>query len=405
MSYLSLKNKTLPLIIFIIGLVLGYHILYSNQQKSTSPNNKKYKKIRTVQVSPLEKKSVVPYWDTSGFVMPAELVNVYSRVSGNIKLINSAAYPGGFVKKGEWLAQVDTADYELELSSDKALLAQAKANLSLVEVEQFLAKEELLLLNDDGALDIDESLFLREPQLNIAKAKILVAKNNVDKAKINLAHSTIKMPFDGKIINKEIGLGSKVTNNTKLFSIVKTDVYWLEVKLPHRFITSLDKKAPVSISQPRLWGENALREGDFISILPELDKTDRQVRVLIAIHNPQNKLKNKPPIYINDFLNVQLKGTPINNAWTIKQSWLQPDNSIWVVDEESKLQKRSVTILFKGRDNVYVDSDIKFGDMALAEKPGIASVGLQVKVKDNSYQTNKTKNEAIEINTGLTRAE
>ena len=40
-------------------------------------------------------------------------------------------------------------------------------------------------------------------------------------------------------------------------------------------------------------------------------------------------------------------------------------------------------MLFKGRDVIYVRTKIQPGDRALAEKPGIASVGLIVKTRKN----------------------
>jgi len=377
----SVKNKLLPLFLVILGVILGYYILHSGQQKPVNYQKNKFKRLRTVQTSQLVKGSVVPFWNTSGFVLPAESVKVNARVSGNIESINPLATPGGLLKKGQWLAKLETIDFELELKSQQAQLEQSKANIELVQADQILAKEELLLLNNNDGLSIDESLVLREPQLTVAKAKVSVAQNNVEKAKLSLVRTKVLMPFDGKVISKDIGVGSKVSSNTVLFSVVNTDVYWLEVKIPYKFLALLDQQKLVDISQSRLWGEGKQRQARFVSILPELDNKDRQVKILLAIDEPQVEKMAQPQIFINDFLNVQLKGKPIEDAWTIKHSWLQADNTIWVVDKNKTLQKRVVEVLFKGRDVIYVRTEIQKGDRALAEKPGIASVGLSVRTR------------------------
>jgi RND family efflux transporter MFP subunit len=390
MKLLLVKNKLLPFLLVLIGSLLGYYILYSGNERPNKFNKNKQKVIRTVQASKLVQTSVIPSWSASGFVIPAESVDVYSRVAGNVMSINPDAFPGGVLKEGEWLVKIDTTDFELALKSEEAKLEQAKANLSLVQVDQVLAKEELLLLNNNGALNIDEALVLREPQLTVAQANISVAENNVEKAQINLQRSQITMPFDGKIISKEVGTGSRVSTNTSLFSVINTEVYWLEVKIPHKFFSLLDKEALARVSQPRLWGEGKERQAHFISILPELDSLDRQVKVLLAIKQPQSETRDQPQVFINDFLNVQLQGEPIDNAWTIQHSWLQPDNTIWVIDKDSRLQKRAVTILFKERDLIYVHTKVESGDMALAEKPGIASVGLVVNIRENLLSTTET---------------
>lgn len=377
------KNKILPICILLLGGVVGYFILNSTDQTPANYKKNKAKGLRIVQTSELVKGSVVPYWQTSGFVIPAESVKVYGRVSGNIAAINPLAIPGGQLKKGQWLAKIEAIDFELALKSQQAQLAQAKASLKLEKADQIIAKEELSLLNHHKNLGVDESLVLREPQLTVAKAKVSVAMNNVEKAELDLKRTTVLMPFDGSITIKSIGLDSKISNGTQLFSVVNTDTYWIEVKIPHKFLPLLDQGQPAEISQTRLWGEGKKRQARFISILPELDNKDRQVKVLLAIDYPKIADNNSPQVFINDFLNVELKGKPIKDAWVIKHPWLQPDNTIWVVDINSTLQKRPVEVLFKGREVIYIKSTFEIGDKALTEKPGIAAVGLNVKTREN----------------------
>lgn len=384
------KNKILPICILLLGGVVGYFILNSTDQTPANYKKNKAKSLRIVQTSELVKGSVVPYWQTSGFVIPAESVKVYARVSGNIAAINPLAIPGGQLKKGQWLAKIEAIDFELALKSQQAQLAQAKASLKLEEADQIIAKEELSLLNHHKNLGVDESLVLREPQLTVAKAKVSVAMNNVEKAELDLKRTTVLMPFDGSITIKSIGLDSKISNGTQLFSVVNTDTYWIEVKIPHKFLPLLDQGQPAEISQTRLWGEGKKRQARFISILPELDNKDRQVKVLLAIDSPKIVDNNSPQVFINDFLNVELKGKPIKDAWVIKHPWLQPDNTIWVVDINSTLQKRPVEVLFKGREVIYIKSTFEIGDKALTEKPGIAAVGLNVKTREN--RENREKN-------------
>ena len=375
------SKKILPLIILILGGVAGYLILESGEQKPERKQNKNFKRVRTVQTAELEKGSVIPSWAASGFVIAAESVNISPRVAGNIESINPLATPGGLLKKGQWLVTLETIEYDLALKSQQSQLEQAEASLELELADQVLAQEELKLLGSVNNVGIEQSLVLREPQITVAKSKVSVAKNNVEKAELDLARAQVIMPFDGKLISKNVGQGSKVSTNTTLFTVVKTGVYWLEVKVPHKFFNILDHQQLARVSQARVWGEGVEREAKFVSVLPELDTNDRQVKVLLAIENPLSENSQQPPVFINDFLNVELMGKSIDNAWTIKHSWLQPDNTIWVVDKKNTLQKRPVHVLFKGRELIYVETNIQKGDRALAEKPGIASVGLDVRTR------------------------
>ncbi|MDO7085550.1 efflux RND transporter periplasmic adaptor subunit [Pseudocolwellia sp. AS88] len=375
------SKKLLPLFIVILGGVLGYLILEAGEKKPNQFQKKKTKRVRVVQTIELERGSVIPSWEASGFVIAAESVDVSPRVAGNIESINPEAIPGGLLKKGQWLASLETIEYQLALQSQQSQLAQAQANLELELADQVLAQEELKLLGDHVV--IEQSLVLREPQLTVAKARVSVAQNNLDKAKLDLDRTKVLMPFDGKIVSKNIGQGSKVSTNTTLFSIVNTNTYWLEVKIPHKFFNILDAEQMAKVSQQRIWGDSVNRQAKVLSFSPELDSNDRQVKILLSIENPLSENSTLPSVFINDFLNVELMGKPINNAWTIKYSWLQADNTIWVVDKNNTLQKRPVKILFKGRELIYIDTDVEDGDRALAEKPGIASVGLKVNTRED----------------------
>ena len=382
----------LPIGVVITGAFIGYLILTSNnlqpqtkalkkELKKEFKKEKQQKRARTVQVVALERRSVEPTWRASGYVIPSETVNIRARVSGDIEEINAIAQPGQALKKGEWLVKLDPTDFELSLNSQQAQLAQANASLALEQADQVLAKEELALLNQTSELAIDETLVLRKPQLAMAQSKVDVANNNVEKALINLSRTRVVMPFDGKIVDQYIGRGSNVSTNTTLFSVTNTKRYWLEVKIPHLFLPLLNQTQPYKVIQDRLWGKEKYRYAKFISVLPELDTKDRQIIILLAIDKPLDDKKGQPHVFINDFVNVELKGNKIVNAWTIKYNWLQPDNTIWVVDAQQTLQKRAVEVIFKGREFIYIHGKFQEGDLALAEKPGIANIGLPVKVK------------------------
>jgi multidrug efflux pump subunit AcrA (membrane-fusion protein) len=226
------------------------------------------------------------------------------------------------------------------------------------------------------------SLVLREPQFQSVKARLEIARLNVKKAQVALERTKVYMPFNGQIIDKGVGVGSKISTNTQLFKIVNVEQFLLEVKIPRSFLSLLNFDDPVTLSQENLWGKGVTRQAKIFSVLPELDKRDRQARLLLLIDDPQSLISpDNPPVYINDFLNVSLAAKPIEDVWTIRSSWLQQDGSIWVVDKNRTLQKRFVDIRFKGRDYIYVDGPFETGDYAIAEKIPVASVGMPVRIK------------------------
>jgi len=386
-------KKWLPALIFVVAIPLAWLIIDSGKiEKRPKKHFSQQKKARIVNVTPLQRTSVLPNWHTSGIVKASEAVRIVAEVSGKVAQVNPRATPGSLLESGVWLVKLDQTDFRLALKSQRAQLVQAEANLALEQADQILAKEELSLIEDIEQNNMDKTLILREPQLQSSKARVDIAKANVEKGQVALGRTNVLMPFRGKINKKSTGRGGRVSQSTTLFEVVNVEKFWLEVKIPRSFLALLDKNKPATLSQEKLWGTNQSRQAKIVSVLPELDSRDRQVKLLLAIDDPllisvkeSNKTpvavtehSTKPPIFINDFINVELTGKRLNKAWTIKSHWLQPDNTIWVVDLNNTLQKRTVTILFKGKEFIYIDADIKKGDRALSEKPGIATVGLPV---------------------------
>ncbi len=402
----SLLTKYLPLMLVIISVPLAFYLLDSGKMAKPSWKKADKKRHRLVRVVSLKKGSVIPKWNSSGLVKANEAVSVFAEVSGKIAEVNPQARPGALLERGAWLAKVDNTDYAFALRSQQGQLIQAQASLALERGDQILAKEELALLDDVDQLSLETTLVLREPQLLMAQAKLDIAQTNVEKAELALQRTNIIMPFKGKIVKKSVGRGSRVGQNSTLFNIVNVDTFWVEVKIPRTFLGLFDSSKDAMITQPKLWGEGVSRTAKFVSILPELDSRDRQVKVLLAIDNPlsltaTNKVDaSNPPVFINDFLSIELQGQAINDAWVINSNWLQPDNSIWVVDKANTLQKRSVDVLFKGRESIYIKANFLEGDRALSEKPGIASAGLPVKPIDIN-KPRKAKPFSIDENKAL----
>lgn len=381
---LSTFAKIIPFIIVAVALVIGYFMLQSG--KIERPKRSAIaKQIRTVKVLPLEQTSIVPTWQATGIVIASESVKVVAEVTGVVEKINPKARPGSLLNKGEWLVQLNQADYQLSLQSQQAQLIRAEATLELEAADQRLAKEELALVGDIQGGNVDVALVLREPQIKSAKAQVAIAEVNIEKAKVDLTRTLIKMPFKGQIIQNTVGTGSRVSTNSTLFDVVNVDTFWLEVKVPRAFLPLLSTEKPAILSQESLWGEGQTRSAKIISILPELDSRDRQVKLLLEITDPlalEPENKNQPIIFINDFVSVELQGREIDDAWQLNVNLLQNDNTIWVADKNSTLQKRTVQVIFKSRDTMYIHAKFEDGDMVLHEKPGIAAIGLPVITKN-----------------------
>src|SRR5262245_49336904 len=139
-----------------------------------------------VEPPPLEVKTAQPrrgeitrYITLPGEVHPLFKVTLFAKVSGYLKDLK--VDKGDAVKTGDLVAQIEVP----ELQADKAIY---EYELQVAE----LAAQELAI---KVAVDGDKSL-------QVAKAKVALAKANLDKVEKMLAYARVTAPFDGVVTKR-----------------------------------------------------------------------------------------------------------------------------------------------------------------------------------------------------------
>ena len=350
------------------------------QDTAPKPGKKEREKIaRLVDAEPLEKMASRASWQTGGAVTASDSVTLVAQVSGRVEQVSAQAVPGALLKKGALLAQLEKGDYELALEQAQATLAQAKAALAIEEGQVSLAQEEYALSGTELSTS-DRALVLREPQLQVAEADMASAEAAVKQAKINLARTEIRMPFDGRLSSRAVSPGSYASAGSELFSAVATSEFWVEAKLPRSFLPLLDRNHDVIVSHSA-WGDKT-RTAVILNVLPGVDSGDRQARVILSLENPLNP-EYGPIVLVNDFVTLTLAGREFDDAYQVRRDRVNDDGSVWVVNDLI-LRKRQPELLYSGRDYVWFSRGFEPGDRLLTSQVDAAVEGMPVRVSDNT---------------------
>lgn len=130
-------------------------------------------------------------------------VDVGSQVSGKIVMLDADF--NSRVKKGQIVAEIDTAVYEAALKQAEGNLASARANAVLMR--QNLARKRVLLpLHAATQADLDAAV----ANLDQALATIDVDEAALESAQANLGYCKITSPIDGVVISRKVDLGQTV---------------------------------------------------------------------------------------------------------------------------------------------------------------------------------------------------
>ena len=156
-----------------------------------------------VQVAEVVQKDVPIYIELVGATLGSEDIEIRARVEGYLASVNFTE--GSFVKKGQLLYKIDPQPFQAALSQAQANLETAKARLDKTnnDVARYkpLAAEKAVSQQElDNALSAQEA----------ARFQVTAYDALVDKAKLDLAYTTMTSPVDGLIGTTQKKVGALV---------------------------------------------------------------------------------------------------------------------------------------------------------------------------------------------------
>jgi len=191
-------TKVLKIIVPVVLLTSGAIAAYYMIQSSIKPEKVlRQEEIFLVQIQEMKSTNERVVVSAQGSVIAARQVVVRPEVSGRIIEISNSLVPGGRFTQGEVMARIDPRDYEFNVESKKEQVANAVYQLKEEKGRQAVARQEWDLLEDSiPTTQEGRELALRIPQIERAEAALTAAQSALEKAKLDLARTTITAPFN-----------------------------------------------------------------------------------------------------------------------------------------------------------------------------------------------------------------
>jgi RND family efflux transporter MFP subunit len=197
---------------------------------------------------------------------------IAAEVAGRIVRVNGSV--GRAVKKGEVLAELDPADFEIQIRADQAEVARLSALLAnqerVVERQTELVKRNFISQNaaDDA---IAQRNALRE-SLAAARAKAEAGKRSLGKARV-------VSPIDGRVEVQIVAVGDYVKVGDPLFRLVGTTQLRAHLPFPESAAPRLRQGQKARLSSPLVPGK--VVEGEVSDIKPTVTETSRALDVIV----------------------------------------------------------------------------------------------------------------------------
>ena len=306
--------------------------------------------------------------------------NVVVEVAG--KVVGNKLLKGIFFKADEILIEIDRRDYELAVKRAQSKVASAKVKLEQELAESDVARKEWELINPGK--EPDSPLVFREPQVSEARAAILSAESDLEKAQLDLERTRISMPFDGRVADENVDIGEYVQAGKVLGEVYGTDVVEIEVPLEDFELAwfgvgseggSQAKVIADFAGVKREWFGQAVRLGG------EIDPDSRMVKVVIEVKNPfEEEMKNGVGLMPGLFTEIEIQGKSLGGCISVKRGAIHNRDEVWLY-KDGRLEVRKVSIVRSDRYKAYITEGLDDGDVVITSPMDAVVDGMKVRVE------------------------
>ncbi len=219
-----------------------------------------------VEVATVKVQKMVDKFEAVGTIEAIEEITVVSEIDARV--VSLPFNEGGYIKKGDIIAQLDDSQLAAEVSRTEALYNQSKASYNRVKsiVEQNVGTPQ----------NLDDAL-----------AALQVAEANLQLAKTRLSKTKIVAPFDGVVGARKISVGTFLRIGQEITQLANLDQIRISFSVPEKYLGELKRNADVIVYSSVYPGYEV--KGKIIAIEPILDSETRNVQVVAKVFNPGQK--------------------------------------------------------------------------------------------------------------------
>lgn len=210
----------------LLAISVGLYSLTASRSVAAEPAAAVPPPAPKVTVSPVEVKLVTEFEEITGRIDATETVELRARVSGHLDSIHFQA--GQLVKKGDLLFTIDPRWYQAQFD-----LANARAGVAVREAKR--------------AQDLLAAAAISSEEAESRRAKAAEAQAELVAARLDLEHTEVRSPIDGRVNRAFVTAGNLVSgapgNATALTTIVSTGAAYVYADLDENTLLKFNRSA------------------------------------------------------------------------------------------------------------------------------------------------------------------
>ncbi len=355
-----------PVLVLLAGFLLVQALIAAKPEpekndEATRPISLYVDEVRSEQVTLSIK--------TQGEVRPKTEIDLIPQVSGRIVMMSENFNEGAEFLPDSLLMKIDDADYQLAVVRADARVAEAQTALEREQATARIKEEEWR----DGRKDQEPTPFaLNLTQVAGAEANLRSAQADLRGARLDLERTEIRIPFHGRVRDRNVGIGQIVSAGTRLgrvFSIGTvevrlplTDSQLVELNLPMGFMADDLRVAPKVNFKATLGNRDYHWQGHIVRVDAAVNKETRLIYATAEVEDPYGLGATEGmPMAVGMFVNAEIEGVSEQPAFVMPRLALRNQDKVYVINSENRLEIRTVSVISTSKDRVLVSSGVEPG--------------------------------------------
>jgi len=352
---MKVKHLIYALIIIVLGGFITYRVI---SNKSKNEESKKFgDKDRPTTVTGIVIKTSTfdNNLSLSGSIEANEQIEIHSEVSGIVEGIYFTE--GSYVKKGQVLFKVN--DIEL-----RAQLRQAQTKEGLAGENERRAK---LLLQKEA---------ISQEEFDVANADFASMKAQTQLIKAQIAKTSVKAPFSGKIGLRSISPGTYITPAILVAKLVNTGKLKITFSIPEKYASQVKSGSVIDFT---VSGSDKVYKATIYAIEPEVEVATRTLQIRAIADNMDGKL------FPGTFADIKMPLNIIKDAIVIPTEAIVPvqDGKKVFISNMGKAKEVMVEATTRTDASILILSGLNAGDTLVTS--GVMSLKndspIKVKIK------------------------
>ena len=355
---MKIKYLVYAILIFGFGGFIFYRITENKSEKEDSKGKDGKGKVMTVAGMVAKTETFDNNLSLSGSIEANESVEIRSEVSGIVEGIYFQE--GTNVSKGQVLFKVN--DSEL-----RAQLRQAQTKQGLASENERRAK---LLLQKEA---------ISQEEYDISSADFRSAQSQSQLIQAQIAKTSVRAPFSGKIGLRSISPGTYITPTVLVANLVNISKLKITFSIPEKYATQVQLNTQLTFT---VSGSDSKYSAKVYAIEPGVDTNTRTLQIRAIAENKNGTLLP------GSYANVELPLDKIKDAIVVPTEAIIPvqNGKKVFISENGKAKEVMVETATRTDASIVVLSGLKAGDTIITA--GVMSLKADAAVK---VKVTKTK--------------